>query len=88
MVQPPRVVGLAPDSSPTDTTSSIVPGRKEERAAGVAGGVWVRWQEVEGVPVGLLLFPLGRQEDQEPSHLLRGLGRWGGGRDDCREHAG
>lgn len=43
------VVGWAPDISPTDA-SSIVPGRKEERAGEVAGGARVRWQEAEGGP--------------------------------------
>lgn len=69
-----RVVGLAPDRR--KDASSIVPGRKEERAGEVSGGVWVLWQEEEGGPLGWLLFPLGRLM---PAHLKGHLGGWGWG---------
>lgn len=59
---------------------AIVPGRKGERVGEVPGGVWVRWQEVEGGPVGWLPFPPGRQGNQRPPHLAGhpGRGGWGG----------
>lgn len=69
-----RVVGLTPDRR--KDASSIVPGRKKERAGEVSGGVWVLWQEEEGGPLGWLLFPLGRSM---PAHLKGHQGGWGGG---------
>lgn len=68
-----RVVGLAPVRK---DASSIVPGRKKERAGEVSGGVWVLWQEEEGGQLGWLLFPPGTSM---PAHFKGHLGGWGWG---------